>query len=65
MTAVVQSPSQGPPPAAQDRPLAIVTARYSYGSQSADVTRRVRELISGDNAVWANPSCLHDDPIRS
>lgn len=49
-------------PAPRVEPLSIVMAKYSCGSQSADVTQRVRELIAQDHAVWANPGCLHADP---
>lgn len=59
---VVRPPEPEPPSAARTEPLSIVTAKYSYGSQSADVTGRVRELIAQNKAVWANPSCLHADP---
>ena len=43
-------------------PVKILAASYSFGSQYADVTARVRELLQGDDSFQANPWCLLADP---
>ncbi len=59
---VIPHPPAAVPPAAPAEPLYILGATYSFGSQSADVTHRVRELISKNGVLWANPDNLHADP---
>ena len=43
-------------------PVKILAASYSFGSQYADVTARVRELLRSDDPFQANPLCLLVDP---
>jgi hypothetical protein len=43
-------------------PLKVLAASYSFGSDYADVTPRVRDLLKSDETFQANPGCLHVDP---
>lgn len=46
-----------------ENPVKILAASYSFGSQYADVTARVRELLQTEDATFqANPWCLLTDP---
>ena len=54
-------PSALPKPDSDD-PVKILAASYSFGSQYADVTERVRTLIMRGETLQANPDCLGTDP---
>ena len=50
------------PTPAPTAPLTILAASYSFGSDYADVTERVRELARGGEVFQANPGWLLADP---
>ena len=50
-----------PAPAPADS-VAILAASYSFGSDYADVTERVRELVQSTETFQANPGWLQADP---
>ena len=52
----------GPHATMPPEPLKILVASYNCGSECADVTGRVKELLSTGGVLWANPGCLHADP---
>ena len=47
---------------APDESVDILAASYSFGSQYADVTRRVQDLLRQGKTFQANPPCLLADP---
>ena len=60
--AVLSPAPLAPAKIASVEPVKILAASYSFGSQYADVTGRVRTLLASGNTVYANPDCLLVDP---
>ena len=51
-----------PVPAPKAKRVKILAASYSFGSDYADVTERVRKLVRAGTTFQANPGWLHADP---